>query len=120
MKSDLAIARETTIRPIADIVSSIGLTMDDVIPYGHAIAKLPLSLQETLQDRLEGKLILVTAMTPTPMGEGKKRSLLPAQLPFAGRVPPELALGVLASDVLGIDMLKDAGEVGGEGFAEDR
>lgn len=71
MKSDLAIARETTIRSINDILSSIGLTMDDVIPYGHTMAKLPLRLQNHFADRPDGKLILVTAMTPTPMGEGK-------------------------------------------------
>jgi formate--tetrahydrofolate ligase len=71
VKSDLAIAREATMRPMKNIVSSIGLTMDDVIPYGHTIAKLPLRLLTDLSERPDGKLILVTAMTPTPMGEGK-------------------------------------------------
>ncbi|MBN1757059.1 MAG: formate--tetrahydrofolate ligase, partial [Chitinispirillaceae bacterium] len=71
MKTDLAIAREATLRPITDIARNIGLTGDDLIPYGHAIAKLPLELQQRFADRPDGKLILVTAMTPTPMGEGK-------------------------------------------------
>ncbi len=71
MKSDLEIAREAEICPIADIAAGIGLTENDIIPYGKYIAKLPVSLLTALNDRPDGKLILVTAMTPTPKGEGK-------------------------------------------------
>lgn len=71
MKSDLAIAREATIRPITAVAASIGLAPEDIIPFGHAIAKLPLTLQSRLNGNANGKLILVTAMTPTPQGEGK-------------------------------------------------
>lgn len=71
MKTDLDIAREIPLQPIGDIAAKIGLSPDEIIPYGHYIAKLPLTLQEELKDRPEGRLILVTAMTPTPKGEGK-------------------------------------------------
>jgi formate--tetrahydrofolate ligase len=71
VKTDLAIAREATLRPITEIAAAIGLSGEDIIPYGHSVAKLPLSLQQRLADRPDGKLILVTAMTPTPKGEGK-------------------------------------------------
>jgi formate--tetrahydrofolate ligase len=71
VRSDLAIAREATACPIGDIAATIGLTVDDIIPYGRFIAKLPLQLQKTLDERPDGKLVLVTAMTPTPKGEGK-------------------------------------------------
>lgn len=71
MKSDLAIAREATIRPITAVAASIGLAPEDIIPFGHSIAKLPLTLQSRLSENANGKLILVTAMTPTPQGEGK-------------------------------------------------
>jgi formate--tetrahydrofolate ligase len=71
VRSDIEIAREATKRPIADIAAGIGLTVDDIVPYGHHVAKVPLSALSRLETPREGKLILVTAMTPTPMGEGK-------------------------------------------------
>ncbi|MCX7677685.1 MAG: formate--tetrahydrofolate ligase [Spirochaetes bacterium] len=71
MKSDLEIARETQLAPISEIAEKIGLTKEDILPYGHYIAKVSLNLFERLKEAQNGKLILVTAMTPTPMGEGK-------------------------------------------------
>jgi formate--tetrahydrofolate ligase len=71
VKSDLDIAHEVTLADIATIAATVGLSPDDLIPYGRHIAKLPLSLQKKLSDRPDGKLILITAMTPTPKGEGK-------------------------------------------------
>ncbi|MBN1575428.1 MAG: formate--tetrahydrofolate ligase [Chitinispirillaceae bacterium] len=71
MKTDLDIAREAQPKPINEIAAGIGLTPEDIIPYGHLIAKLPIRLQKTIADRPDGRLILVTAMTPTPKGEGK-------------------------------------------------
>ena len=71
MKTDLVIAHEATLRPIADIATLLGLSQNDYIPYGHSIAKLPATLNQSDDDSPDGKLILVTAMTPTPMGEGK-------------------------------------------------
>ncbi len=72
MKSDLEIARECRIRPIGEIAAPLGLSDDDLIPYGRYMAKIPLQrLQGLRETRPKGKLILVTAMTPTPRGEGK-------------------------------------------------
>jgi formate--tetrahydrofolate ligase len=71
MKSDIEIAQEALIRPIGEIAQSIGLFKDDIIPYGKYIAKVSLGIMERFTDTPDGKLILVTAMTPTPLGEGK-------------------------------------------------
>lgn len=71
MKSDIEIARECHKKHIEEIAQTIGLSRDDIIPYGPYIAKVPLSQRERFQDEPDGKLILVTAMTPTPKGEGK-------------------------------------------------
>lgn len=71
MRSDIDIAHEATLVKIETIAASIGLSISDLIPYGTYIAKLPLTLQERFGDRPDGKLILITAMTPTPKGEGK-------------------------------------------------
>ncbi len=71
VRSDIDIAREAPRRPIGEIASAVGLCIDDIVPYGHHIAKVPQSAVERLEQPGEGKLILVTAMTPTPMGEGK-------------------------------------------------
>jgi len=70
--SDLEIARQTPMRRIADLARE-RLGIDDVhlVPYGHYKAKLALDHIATLQDRPEGKLVLVTAISPTPAGEGK-------------------------------------------------
>ena len=71
VKSDIEIAREAMPRPIVDIAGALGLSEDDWAPYGRYKAKLETSLLERLQDRPDGRLILVTAITPTPAGEGK-------------------------------------------------
>ena len=69
MGSDIDIARATTLKPITEIASQLGLSPDDIEQYGPYKAKLnPVQLNEG--DR-QGKLILVSAMTPTPAGEGK-------------------------------------------------
>ncbi|TFH48419.1 MAG: formate--tetrahydrofolate ligase [Bacteroidia bacterium] len=70
MKTDIEIAQGTVIRPIKEVAGKLGLTDDDLEFYGKYKAKLPLSL---IDDRkaARAKLILVTAITPTPAGEGK-------------------------------------------------
>ncbi|WP_340149572.1 formate--tetrahydrofolate ligase [uncultured Sneathiella sp.] len=71
-KSDIEIAQAATMKRIADVASnSLGIDSDNLEPYGHYKAKLSLEYIKTLKDRPDGKLILVTAMTPTPAGEGK-------------------------------------------------
>ena len=72
MKTDIEIAREADIRPIEAIASKIGVDEKYLEKYGKFKAKVNLSLiKENLKDRKSGKLILVTAISPTPAGEGK-------------------------------------------------
>ncbi|MBD3317375.1 MAG: formate--tetrahydrofolate ligase [Chitinivibrionales bacterium] len=71
MKSDIAIARSAAKRPIEEIAAGVGLRFEDLIPYGRHIAKVPVELASKPRKEGPGKLILVTAMTPTPQGEGK-------------------------------------------------
>ena len=71
MTSDIEIARAATLRPITEIAAGAGLGPDAIEPYGHHIAKLSASGLAALADRPRGKLVLVTAINPTPAGEGK-------------------------------------------------
>jgi formate--tetrahydrofolate ligase len=71
VKSDIEIARASTMKPIVEIASKIGITQESVLNYGHYKAKISLNFIKSLEQKPEGKLILVTAMTPTPAGEGK-------------------------------------------------
>ena len=71
MTSDIEIARAATLRPITEIAAGAGLGPDAIEPYGHHIAKLSASGLAALTDRPRGKLVLVTAINPTPAGEGK-------------------------------------------------
>ena len=71
MKSDIEIAQESTLKPIIDIAQTIGLTEDDVSLYGKYKAKLEWSAIEARKQQATGKLVLVTAINPTPAGEGK-------------------------------------------------
>ncbi len=71
MPSSLEIAQEATLRPIGDVAADAGLLPDEVEPYGRYKAKVDLSVLERLADRPDAKLINVTAITPTPAGEGK-------------------------------------------------
>jgi len=70
-KSDIEIARAADMRPIQDIAGKLEIPAEAISPYGHYKAKVSLDYLSTLADRPEGKLILVTAITPTPAGEGK-------------------------------------------------
>ena len=71
-KSDIEIAQAAAMRPISEIAAEkLGIPTDAVLPYGRYKAKIPLDYIRSLCDRPNGKLILVTAITPTPAGEGK-------------------------------------------------
>jgi formyltetrahydrofolate synthetase len=74
--SDIEIAQEADLRPILEIADKIGLTMDDLDLYGKYKAKVHLDVIKKLEDRPQGKYIDVTAITPTPLGEGKTTSSL--------------------------------------------
>jgi formate--tetrahydrofolate ligase len=71
LKSSLEIAREARLRPIAEIADDLGLLRDELDLYGTYKAKLNESAFERLADKPDGKEIVVTAITPTPLGEGK-------------------------------------------------
>ena len=69
--SDLEIAQAAKLQPIEAIAEKMGLERDDIEFYGRAMAKIRLEVLEKLKDRPNAKYILVTAVTPTPLGEGK-------------------------------------------------
>ena len=71
VKSDIEIAREAKMKPIMEIGKKLGIPAADLVPYGHTKAKVTLSYIDTLKAKPNGKLILVTAINPTPAGEGK-------------------------------------------------
>ncbi|MCF6444987.1 formate--tetrahydrofolate ligase [Nereida sp. MMG025] len=70
-KTDIEIAREATKQPIQEIGAKLGIGSDDLLPYGHDKAKVSQSFINSVQGNKNGKLILVTAINPTPAGEGK-------------------------------------------------
>jgi len=71
MASDIEIAQQAKLDRITGIAAKLGIPAESLEPYGHTKAKLSLDYVDSLGDRPDGKLILVTAMTPTPAGEGK-------------------------------------------------
>jgi formate--tetrahydrofolate ligase len=71
LKSDIEIAQEVKLTPIKDIIATIGLSEDDIELYGKYKAKLSMEKINSLKNEKDGKLILVTAINPTPAGEGK-------------------------------------------------
>ena len=70
-KTDIEIAREATKRPIMEIGAKLGIPAEHLLPYGHDKAKIGQEFIKSLAGRPDGKLILVTAINPTPAGEGK-------------------------------------------------
>ncbi len=71
VKSDIEIAREAKMKPIMEVGAQLGIPAKDLIPYGHTKAKVHLDYINGLSSKKNGKLILVTAINPTPAGEGK-------------------------------------------------
>ena len=71
MLTDIEIAQQCTMKPITEIASELNIRPEELEPYGHYKAKLSDSLFDRLADRPNGKLVLVTAINPTPAGEGK-------------------------------------------------
>jgi formate--tetrahydrofolate ligase len=67
--SDIAIAQAAKLRPIADVAAELGLTADEILPYGHTKAKITMEAIRARQPK--GRLVLVTGINPTPAGEGK-------------------------------------------------
>ena len=74
---EIAEDAEKTMKPIAQIGEELGLTKDELLPYGHYIAKIDYGrVLERLKDKKDGKFIEVTAITPTPLGEGKSTTTM--------------------------------------------
>ncbi|WP_425805763.1 formate--tetrahydrofolate ligase [Desulfitobacterium sp. Sab5] len=71
MKSDIEIAQEATMKPITEVASTLNLLEDEIELYGKYKAKINLDAWERVKNNPDGKLILVTAINPTPAGEGK-------------------------------------------------
>ena len=71
VKTDIEIARAANKRPILEIGEKLGIGVDDLLPYGHDKAKVSQAFINGIEARKSGKLILVTAINPTPAGEGK-------------------------------------------------
>jgi len=70
-KSDIEIAREAKMKPIAEIGGQLGIPEEALLQYGPSKAKISFEFINSLKDKPDGKLVLVTAITPTPAGEGK-------------------------------------------------
>ena len=71
MKTDIQIAQEATMEPIVNVAAKLGIEEDDLELYGKYKAKLSDDLMKRVKDNPDGKLVLVTAINPTPAGEGK-------------------------------------------------
>ncbi len=71
VKSDIEIARAATMKPIAEVAAKVGIPPEALIPFGTTKAKVSFDHINSLKDKSDGKLILVTAISPTPAGEGK-------------------------------------------------
>lgn len=71
MKTDIQIAQEAVMKPIAEVAAELGIDAEELELYGKYKAKISDSYMEKMKDRPDGKLILVTAINPTPAGEGK-------------------------------------------------
>src|SRR5260370_22399700 len=69
--SDLEIARSASLKPLDDIAAEMGIGADMLEPYGDHVKKIKLAAIDELADRPKAKYIVVTAITPTPLGEGK-------------------------------------------------
>ncbi|MGN6484968.1 MAG: formate--tetrahydrofolate ligase, partial [Thermomicrobiales bacterium] len=71
LPSDLEIARAATMLPPAEIAAQLGIDASWLVPYGRFVAKVDPAVADTMADRPRGKCVVVTAITPTPLGEGK-------------------------------------------------
>ncbi|HHY59525.1 MAG TPA: formate--tetrahydrofolate ligase, partial [Clostridia bacterium] len=69
--SDIEIAQQAKLKPVTEIAAQLGIHDDEIEPYGKYKAKVSLDVYKRLADKPDGKLILVTAITPPPAGEGK-------------------------------------------------
>eukprot|EP00746_Dinoflagellata_sp_MGD_P003726 gnl/MRDRNA2_/MRDRNA2_107220_c0_seq1.p1 gnl/MRDRNA2_/MRDRNA2_107220_c0~~gnl/MRDRNA2_/MRDRNA2_107220_c0_seq1.p1 ORF type:complete len:579 (-),score=131.58 gnl/MRDRNA2_/MRDRNA2_107220_c0_seq1:142-1878(-) len=114
--SDIEIAQEATMKPIIDLAGQkFGIPKEELDPYGHYKAKLSMKYIDSLAGKKEGKLILVTAMSPTPAGEGKTTTTvgLSDALNYIGKT----CIGALREPSLGPVFGVKGGAAGG-GYAQ--
>ncbi|MDT7707515.1 MAG: formate--tetrahydrofolate ligase, partial [Pseudonocardiales bacterium] len=71
LPSDLSIAKAATLRPLTEVAAGMGIDERLLLPYGRDVAKIDLAAIEELADRPKARYVVVTAVTPTPLGEGK-------------------------------------------------
>ena len=71
MPNDLQIARQAHLKPLEEIASEMGIAHHLLEPYGSAVAKIKLEAIDELSKRPEAKYVVISAITPTPLGEGK-------------------------------------------------
>ena len=79
-KTDIEIAREANKKPIQEIGAKLGIPSDDLLPFGHDKAKVSEEFIKAQKGKQDGKLILVTAINPTPAGEGKTTTTVEVEL----------------------------------------
>ncbi|USY56628.1 formate--tetrahydrofolate ligase [Bacillus sp. 1780r2a1] len=115
VKSDLQIAQEAKMKPIKDIAAQLSILEEELEPYGHYKGKLSLNIMERLKDQKDGKVILVTAINPTPAGEGK--STVTVGLAQALQQLDEKAIIAMREPSLGPVMGIKGGAAGG-GYAQ--
>lgn len=115
MKTDIQIAQEATLKPITEIAKEVGLDQQDIEMYGHYKAKISLDVAKRLASKPDGKLVLVTAITPTAAGEGK--STVTVGLGMALRKLGKNAIIALREPSLGPCMGVKGGAAGG-GYAQ--
>ena len=82
MKTDIQIAQETEMQHISQVAAAYGIAEDELELYGKYKAKLSDELWERVKDRPDGKLVLVTAINPTPAGEGKTTTTIGLERPL--------------------------------------
>src|SRR5690554_1352189 len=114
-KSDLEIAKEAKMLTIQKIAEDLGVSDEDIEMYGKYKAKLSLNLFKKLKNKKDGKLILVTAITPTPAGEGKSTTTVGLGEAFA--LLDKKAIIALREPSLGPVMGVKGGAAGG-GYAQ--
>lgn len=71
MLTDIEISRQASLQPIESIATAFGILPHELSPYGRTKAKVDLAITNRIKDNKHGKLVIVTAVTPTPFGEGK-------------------------------------------------
>jgi len=114
--TDIEIAQAATMKPIIDLAGTkFGIPKEELDPYGHYKAKLSMGYIDSLKDKKDGKLILVTAMSPTPAGEGKTTTTvgLSDALNYIGKT----CIGALREPSLGPVFGVKGGAAGG-GYAQ--